>query len=341
MSNMPNKNVRIFFDGLMVFFFQDGQGDGRFKECKIGILTMATGHEVKLQITRKTPSMPDVTTVHALPHDQIKHFKDLWLYLSQAGASSPGDSYVTRNKSFDQVFNMARYYDPKPLPVWEAMRPTLHITTGDFWAAILDNNEVCRLVDIEGVMSLYTPVFNANPPAVKKKLQKAIELFTSSHQEVGRMANVFWTDIAVGSDQRLVLAIGDENGPITELFSATAGAGETIEATLTNMPPTGDSAVLHAHQDEQQPDVPASPGDSHTHHADQAAITAKTAMEKEMNRKNYLKRTFHFLHYYDVLKFQPGQKQFVFLQDNPDWIDAGKKRGARPDPPCYIIEDTP
>src|SRR5262245_43829562 len=166
---MSNKNVRIYFDGLMVFYFKDKQADGKCEECKVGILTMAEGHEVKLKITRKSMSHADETRNFTLPHDQVKHFKHLWLYLSKTGASGPIDSSVIRNPSFDQTLDIRRYYDPDPQPMWDAMRPTLHITTGEFWAARLNNDDICRLVDVEGVMTLFTPLFNAKPAAAKTK----------------------------------------------------------------------------------------------------------------------------------------------------------------------------
>jgi hypothetical protein len=221
------------------------------------------------------------------------------------------------------------------------MTPTLHITTGEFWGAILNNDDICRLVDLEGVMSLYTPLFNANPTAVKRKLEKAVELFTKSHQEIGRVANVYWTDIAVESDQRLALAVGDDRAPFIELFSVTPGAGETIEASLTNLPAvtasTDSDQHAHQHQEAPQPHDPESPHDSPGHHGNQSSKITMVDM-KEENRKNYLKKTFHFLHYYDVLKFEKGQKQFVLLQDNKDWIEESRKRNTRPDPPCFAIE---
>jgi hypothetical protein len=65
---------------------------------------------------------------------------------------------------------------------------------------------------------------------------------------------------------------------------------------------------------------------------------SKTDKKKEEKRMNYLKRTFHFLHYNDVFKFESGQKQYVLLQDDKDWIEDSRKRSARPDPPCDVIE---
>lgn len=334
---MSNKNVRIYFDGLMVFCFQDKQADRKYRHCRVGILTLAGGHEVTLEITRKRASYHEETSVYTFPHDQVKHFKHLWLYLSEAGESLPRDSSVSVDQTFDQVFSMGRYYDPKPEPDWDKMRPTLHISTGEFWAASMNNDGIYRLIDVQGLMNLMTPLFNANPTAVKGKLEKASEIFKKSHKEIGKVANVFWTDIAVECDQRLTLAVGDERAPITELFSVNLGAGETIEASLTNMPSYCGSTGSHhlAHQEQTQPDEADSVGDSHRHPGDQAPPNPDE--EKEKNRMNYLKKTFHFLHYNDVFKFKPGQKKYVLLQDNSDWIDDRRRKGARPDPPCDCI----
>ena len=340
---MSNKNVRIYFDGLMVFYFQAKQADGKFQECKVGILTMAAGHEVKLNIIRRRQSYADETIAYTLPHEQIEHFKHLWLYLSKAGDPRPSDPSVIRHQSFDQVFDMKRYYNPKPAPIWDAMRPTLHITTGEFRTAICNNDEIFRLVDVEGVTNLLTPLFHADPTAVKNKLEMALDHFTKSHKEVGKLANVFWTDIDVKDDQRLALAIGDERDPSIELFSVKPRAGEFIRVSLTNMPSYDDpigSAHL-AHQVEALPDNTDSPGDSHGHHGDQASLHAdknKTDKKKEENRMKYLKRRFHFLNYYDVLKLEKGQKQYVLLRDDRDWIEGSRKRSPVPDPPCDSIE---
>ena len=322
---MSKKNVRIYFDGLMVFSFLDQQSDKKFKECRVGILTLAGGHDVTLEVTRKMPPHDDETSFHRFPHDdetsfhrfphdEIRNFKHLWLYLSQAGDSNPCDSSVKRNRSFDNVFRMQRFYDdPKPVPIWDAMRPTLHITTGEFKSAIVNNDDIYRLIDVEGVMNLFTPVFHADPIAVKRKLEMAIDHFTESHKEVGKLANFFWTDIDVKDDQRLVLAVGDERAPSIELLSVKPCAEEFIRAKLSNMPSyAASTASLHlAHQEESPTDHTHSLGDSTGHHGDQASLQAamsKTDKKKEENRMNYLKRTFHFLNYNDVFKFESGQE---------------------------------
>jgi len=340
---MSNKNVKIYFDGLMVFSFLDQQSDTKFQECRVGILTLAGGHEVTLEITRERLDHPDEKSYYCFPHDLIKKFKHLWLYLPQEGESQPCDSSVTRHPSFDNIFRMERFYNPKPVPIWDAMRPTLHITTGEFRTAICNNDEIFRLVDVEGVTNLLTPLFHADPTAVKNKLEMALDHFTKSHKEVGKLANVFWTDIDVKDDQRLALAIGDERDPSIELFSVKPRAGEFIRVSLTNMPSYDDpigSAHL-AHQVEALPDNTDSPGDSHGHHGDQASLHAdknKTDKKKEENRMKYLKRRFHFLNYYDVLKLEKGQKQYVLLRDDRDWIEGSRKRSPVPDPPCDSIE---
>ncbi len=340
---MSKKNVRIYFDGLMVFSFLDKQSDKKFKECRVGILTLAGGHEATLEVTRKMPSHHDETSSHNFRHDEIKNFKHLWLYVSQVGDSHPCDFSVKRNRSFDHVFQMGRFYDPKPAPNWDAMRPTLHITTGEFKSAIVNNDDIYRLINVEGVMNLFAPLFHADPTAVKSRLARALDHFTKSHQEVGKLANFFWTDIDVKDDQRLVLAVGDEIAPSIELFSVKPHAEEFIRAKLTNLPSHSASTALLqlAHQGESPHDHTHSSGDSSEHHGDHAPLQSpmkKTEKNKEENRMNYLKRMFHFLHYYDVLKFERGQERFVLLQDNQDWIEGGRKRSPVPDPPCDIIE---
>src|SRR5262249_14208437 len=343
---MPNKNVRIYFDGLMVFCFLEPQPDKKFKECRVGILTSAEGHEVALEITRKRQRHPDETTVYTIPHNQIKNIKHLWLYLSPGSDSHPFDSSVRRNRSFDQIFRMERYYNPKPTPIWDAMRPALHITTGEFKSAIVNNNDIYRLISVEGVTNLLTPLFHAKPTVVKSKLEKAYKHFKESHQEVGKLANFYWTDIDVKADQRLVLAVGDESAPSVELFSVKPGEGEFIRAFLTNMPSYTDSIDSHhmAHHEGPFPDEIDSPSGSTQHRGHRAFLRttgSKADREKEENRRNYLKKKFHFLYYYDVLELRgnkSNKKQYVLLRDDEDWIEGGRKRGPRPDPPCIAIE---
>ena len=338
---MSNKNVRIYFDGLMVFSFLDPQSDMRFKECRVGILTMAGGHDVTLEIKRKTQPHHVEKRCHRLPHDQIKNFKHLWLYLSQGGESESCDTSVRRHKSFDHVFRMGRFYDRKPTPNWDAMRPTLHITTGEFKSKIVNNDEIYRLIDVEGVMNLHTPLFHADPTVVKSKLEAAIDHFTKSHKKVGKLANYFFTDIDVKDDQRLVLAVGDERDPSVELFSVKPRHGEFIRASLSNMPTYNDSTGSSdmAHQEETLHNTTDSPGVSTGHHGNQAPLEAAKvkADKKKENRMKILKRRFHFLNYYDVLKFEEPT-QYVLLQDNEDWIEGSRKRSPRPDPPCDSIE---
>src|SRR5262249_40383560 len=152
-----------------------------------------------------------------------------------------------------------------------------------------------------------------------------------------------WTDIDVKDDQRLALAVGDESEPKIELFSVKPAAGEFIIASLTNMPSYAHPTVSPhlAHQVEALSENTDSLSDSTGHHSDQISLHAannKTAKKKEEKRKKYLKRKFHFLNYYDVLKFEKGQKQYVLLRDDRDWIEGSRKRSPRPDPPCDSIE---
>lgn len=312
--------VKLRFHGLMYFQF-----DGN-KKCRVGIHTKAEHHRISVEIGKEMVKDKDVYVkgkVHVIPSDVIRTVKHLWLYVADADKESelPSSAQISivreGDESFEKVMNICECYGGVSVePKWdEVLTPSLHIAAGKFFARTLTDG--CKLVSEDAIANLY---FSLLQPA-DDHLDKLFDETKLAYQLncPRTLAEIIGADITVGANQRLVLAIGDKDGPTSVLFSVRPS--DELAIFIANLPP-GRGLLPKGHEVEEYN------GEEHNHHP---PLTG--AIDEQI--KALLRHSFHFLHYYDAFCGNPVRS--VLLGTTDDLNDKPWLRGVRPDPPCKAI----
>jgi hypothetical protein len=317
------RTVKLRFNGLMFFHFDDR------KMCRVGFHTKAEHHKIIVKVGEEIGAEVKGEAL-VIPHDVVRTVKHLWLYVAEAGKERelPSSLQISiergGDKGFENVMDIRECYDSTLDPNWDdVLTPSLHIPVGSFFARTLTDN--CKLVNQDEVSNLFFAIFQPTDDNLGVRFDQTKLEYLTRKPKV--LAEIIGVDITVEDNQRLVLAIGDENGPGQVLSSIQPEDGLAI--LIANLPPR--RALLPKDFDHPDQDDEQGEDEEEAHeHSGQNSSRQVGIQEQIIGR---LPHTFHFLHYYAAFKNTPLHK--CVLLGKTDSLE--NTRGVRPDPPCKGI----
>jgi hypothetical protein len=315
--------IKLRFHGLMFFHFDD------CTKCRVGIHTTAKHHKIIIKVGKETKD--GVTgPPRVIPTQIARALKHVWLYVADVNneRALPKETQISLesqdDEPFEKVMDITECYEYRdPLqPKWDdVLTPSLHITAGRFFAKTVTQD--CMLVNEDAIANLFFAIFQPTDCKLGARFDRTKDEYGKGEPKT--LAEIIGVDITVEDNQRLVLAVGDENGPEHVLFSIEPT--DDLAILIANLPPR--SSLLpkdfnHEDRDDGQDDREEGP----RHPPDDGDI------EKQIRGR--LRHTFHFLHYYDAFDNKPTHKS-VLLGKTDNLDDKPGTRGVRPDPPCKGI----